>query len=43
MNEQILNSNEKDDEDIETRFKPFMDESIPEPKKREKEEISQYS
>ena len=43
MNEQILNSNEKDDEDIEARFKPFMDESIPEPKKREKEEISQYS
>ena len=43
MNEQILNSNEKDDEDIEARFKPFMDESIPEPKKKEKEEISQYS
>ena len=43
MNEQILNSNEKDDEDIEARFKPFMDESIPEPKKKEKEEITQYS
>ena len=43
MNEQILNSNEKDDEDIEARFKPFMDESIPEPKKKEKEEITKYS
>ena len=43
MNEQILNSNEKDDEDIEDRIKPFMDESIPEPKKKEKEEITQYS
>ena len=43
MNEQILNSNEKDDEDIEARFKPFMDESIPEQKKKEKEEITQYS
>ena len=39
MNEQILNSNEKDDEDIEDRIKPFMDESIPEPNKKEKEEI----
>ena len=43
MNEQILNSNEKDDEDIEARFKPFMDESILEQKKKEKEEITQYS
>ena len=43
MNEQILNSNEKDDEDIEARIKPFMDESIPEPNKKEKEEITQYS
>ena len=43
MNEQIMNSNEKDDEDIEARIKPFMDESIPEPKKKEKEEITQYS
>ena len=43
MNDQILNSNEKDDEDIEARIKPFMDESIPEPNKKEKEEITQYS
>ena len=43
MNEQIMNSNEKDDEDIEARIKPFMDESIPEPNKKEKEEITQSS